>query len=226
MNSESGCNSERSLLERASQGDAAALRSLVQQIAPVVQARAARIMLRSKSRLGRDVRQDVEDLTQEVLVGLLADNLRVLKNWEPSRGLSLRGFVGLVAERQVVSTLRNGRRSPFRDRPVAVEDLDSGPSSESAGPFAISSSREFVRLLLERLQESLTPLGLEMFHRLYVKQESVDEVCLHTGMQEQAVYAWKSRLGKMARRLLDELELSKRPPYRAMTMLREERSHG
>ena len=45
---------------------------------------------------GRDIRQEVEDLSQEVFLQLFAEGGRVLATWQPERGLTLLNFVGLV----------------------------------------------------------------------------------------------------------------------------------
>jgi len=54
------------------------------------------LFYRNRSAAGRDVRQEVADLIQEVFMALFADDARVLRSWQPERGLSLDNFVGLV----------------------------------------------------------------------------------------------------------------------------------
>jgi DNA-directed RNA polymerase specialized sigma24 family protein len=99
------------LIRRALTGDPTALTELVAVLTPVIQARVARTLLARRHRLacGRDVRQEVEDLSQDVFLTLFSRDSRVLRDWQPERGLSLESFVGLVAERQVLSFLRSGR---------------------------------------------------------------------------------------------------------------------
>src|ERR1700742_4584307 len=113
-----------SLTRRALDGDQAALASLVAVLTPVIQARVARTLLarRSFQSGGRSVRQEVEDLTQEVWVALFAREARVLRSWDAERGLSLPNFVGLVAERQVISFLRSGRRNPWKEEPSFTDE--------------------------------------------------------------------------------------------------------
>jgi RNA polymerase sigma-70 factor (ECF subfamily) len=115
------------LIRRALTGDPTALTELVAVLTPVIQARVARTLLARRHRLagGRDVRQEVEDLSQDVFLTLFSRDARVLRDWQPGRGLSLESFVGLVAERQVLSFLCSGRaemsgnvpqaRSPWKD---------------------------------------------------------------------------------------------------------------
>ncbi len=192
------------LVERALARDGNALRSLVDVLTPVIQARVARALLRRASAAsGRNIRQEVEDLTQDVFAALFADGGKVLRAWEPGRGLSLVNFVGFVAERQVASILRTTRRSPWTEDPTLMEELDT-PVDE-AGVEVRVESQQMLEVLLDRLREELSPLGQSLFEMLFIHQRSVPEVCERTGMSRDAVYAWQSRLGKLSRKLGAEL---------------------
>src|SRR5215831_17740303 len=128
------------LVREALTGDQAALTRLVALLTPVIQARVARTLLAHRPRLGggRDVRQEVEDLTQEVFLSLFVKDGQVLRSWEAGRGLSLQNFVGLVSERQVVSLLRSGKRNPWKEEPSPAEELDA--AAEDGGPEEVTAS--------------------------------------------------------------------------------------
>lgn len=193
----------RADLEVALSGDTSALAELVDRLTPVVQTRVAR-SLRRRDRLGsRSVRQEVEDLSQEVFVALFADDAKVLRSWDPARGLSLANFVGFVAERQVASILRTGKRNPWREDPTLTEELDG--ADPAPDPHHAATSRQILRRLLLRLEEVLSPLGRHLFELIYLQEKSVSEVERETGLGSDAVYAWRSRLRRLARRNLAEL---------------------
>lgn len=194
-----------SLVKRALSGDQGALTRLVAALTPVIQARVARTLLcrRARAGAGRDVRQEVEDLTQDVFLALFSRGSHVLRSWQAERGLSLESFVGLVAERQVVSFLRSGRRNPWKEDPSPVEELDTAASD--SGPEEAAASREQLGLLLDRLREKLTPLGHQIFLLLFVRELSIPEAMAATGLSADAVYAWRSRLRRLARQLLAEM---------------------
>lgn len=192
-----------SLVAAALSGRPAAIRALVDALMPVVQSRAARALARYRPR-SRDARQDVEDLVQEIFAALFEHDARVLRSWDPAKGLSLRNFVGLVAQRAAHGMLRSGRRTPWPDDPtdpVDLEGLDEGPSD----PLARITSRAELEHLLDRLTEELSPRGLALFYRLCVHQEDVRVVAESTGMTEVAVYAFRKRLERTARELAREL---------------------
>ncbi|HEY2295483.1 MAG TPA: hypothetical protein VGM86_32670 [Thermoanaerobaculia bacterium] len=193
------------MVREALAGDRDALTRLVAVLTPVIQARVARTLRARRSHLGadRNGRQEVEDLTQEIFLSLFAREGHVLRSWQAERGLSLENFVGLVSQRHVMSFLRSGKRNPWKEEPVPAADLDRpAPGSD---PEEDTASREQLRLLLERLREKLSPLGCHLFELLFVQELSVTETMASSGLSAGAVYAWKSRLGRLAQELLAEL---------------------
>jgi RNA polymerase sigma-70 factor (ECF subfamily) len=193
------------LIDRALHGDEDALRNLVDSLSVVIQARVVRALLRRKDLSGdRDVRQEVEDLTQEVFGSLFANSGRVLRNWDPSRGLSLKNFVGLVAEREVASILRTGKRNPWRDDPTMDGELHEHVGADP-GPEQQVALREELELVLDEVRMRLSPLGLNMFEQLIVEGRDAAEVGQELGMSVDAIYAWRSRCAKLVRTVAAEL---------------------
>lgn len=194
-----------SVIRDALAGDRRALREFVGALTPVIQARVVRGLARRRMAAGnRDPRQEVEDMTQDVFGALFANDGRVLRSWDPERGLSLANFVGLVADRQVASILRSGRKSPWTDTPAELDEVESAAGSVPDAAPQIESRRT-LSLLLDRLRESLSPRGLELFQRLYVDEEPVDDVARVMGMTREAIYAWRNRVSKILQKLAAEL---------------------
>jgi RNA polymerase sigma factor (sigma-70 family) len=192
-------------LHAALDGDAAALAQLVDVATPVVQARVARALLRRAQSRGRDISQEVADLTQEVFLALFVDDAKALRAWNPALGLSLPNFIGLLAQRRVASIMRVRRRAPWSETPGG-DDLDPGPTADSESPDARLFSRDLLERLFEALEASLSPRGLQLFYMLYVNELSIEETCARSGLNPGAVYQWKSRLGQAAREALRELQ--------------------
>lgn len=192
------------LLQRGIAGDRSALRDVLAAITPVVQARAARALLRYGGGARRDVRQEVEDLTQQVFLALFADDARALRQWDPARGLSLPNFVGLLAEREVITIVRSRRKNPWTEEPTEHDELDRGPDSDR-GPERIAASRETLAAVLGRLRERLNERGHDLFRWLVVEGRAVEEVCSMTGMTPDAVYAWRTRFARLVREIAEDL---------------------
>ena len=149
------------------------------------------------------MRQEVEDLTQEVFLALFAEDARVLRGWSAEPGLSLANFVGLVAERQALSILRSRRRSPWSDDPGIEEELEVDAGAVDQEREVVS--RDMLDRLLDRLATELSPLGQRIFDLFFVDGASLEEAMEETGLTSDALYAWRSRLRKRARRLLAEM---------------------
>jgi RNA polymerase sigma-70 factor (ECF subfamily) len=203
-------NRAAELISRALAGDEPALARLVDRLTPVIQARVVRTLLLAPPAERRGgLRQQLEDLCQEVFLALFADGGRVLRSWEPERGLSLDNFVGLVARRRALSFLRSGRGGARTEDPAPDGELER--AAPESGPEADALGREQLRLLLRRLEEELSPLGWHLFRLLLVEERPVEEVERATRMSRDALYAWRSRLRRHARRLVDETTPSARP---------------
>ena len=191
-------------LERALDGDAEAIRSLVRELTPVVQARVARVLIRQETR-GRDGRQEVADLCQEVFLLLFRDRGRVLRTWQPARGMSLPNFVGLIATRRTLDVLRSGRRSPWTEDPTLARDMPE-PAAEGAQDVeARVAARDLWSRVLDRLTERLSPKGMRLFERLLIEEQPVAEVAASLEMTTAAVYAWQGRLKALVREVAAEL---------------------
>jgi RNA polymerase sigma-70 factor (ECF subfamily) len=202
-----------SLVERALERDPTAVRLLVKALTPVLHARVARVLLAHRPLAkGRDVRQEVEDLVQRVFVALFADGGRTLRQWDPARGLSLLGYVGCVAERDALSMLRSRRQCPWTEDPTLEEDIDRD-SAPSTSPESDLNRRQTLALVVERLRARLSERGAALFQLLVVEERPVEQVCAAMRMTPEAVYAWRSRLARLARSIAAEIA-TETPPHR------------
>ena len=193
------------LIERVLAGDPASIRRFVAEVRPVIQYRVAvALRRRASAARGRDLHQEVGDMTQEVFEALFANGAKKIRAWDPERGLSLANYVGLLAEREVASILRRLRRSPWTEDPTEAADLDSA-SGDAMSPERRVAARHTLARLLERLREELTPQGLHMFQRLFVDRVPADRLAVEEGISRDGVYQWSSRLKKVVGRLRAEV---------------------
>jgi len=210
-------------LQRTLDGERGEVRALIAALAPYVQARVTRVLHRYRGRAGgRSLRQEVDDLTQEAFVELFERDARTLKSWDPARGTSLTSFAQIVAERVAISILRSGKRSPFTEDPTEHAGEDRVPES-GQGPERRAASREVLLRVLDLLKEELSPRGWELFHALHVEEREVEAICTAFAMQPDAVYAWRSRIGKRVRAMVNELEAPSDPGVLARTNRKEAR---
>lgn len=181
-------------------------RSLVRELSDVIRARASRAILRrSEAPMGRnELQDDVEELTQEVLLVLFAERARALRAWDPARGLSLRNYVGMVATREITRILESGRRSPWNERRVNREPTEAETGSSPGAESQILAGN-MIAYIMTRLRQEASPLAVQLFKVLFVDDRSIEEARAATGMTRDSIYAWRSRLSKMACRIADSM---------------------
>jgi RNA polymerase sigma factor (sigma-70 family) len=200
------------LLDRVLAGDDEAIRRLVDGLSPIIQARVVRVLRRLGGLRQRNVREEVEDLTQEVFATLFASGGRALKAWDRERGVPFPFYVGVIAERHVISLFRSGKRRPWREDATEEARLErKGGGSGAHGPESSLASRQLFDRLLEAMRQALSPLGMRIFELAYVEEREIKEVAEAVGISEDAVYVWRSRLRKLAGELLDGLERTPPP---------------
>ena len=187
----------RDEVHKALAGDRAGLTALVRTLLPVIKVEVGVALVRRALPLRRDPRQDIDDFSQEVLLSLLAEGGRLLRQWDPERGRSLASFVRLITRQRVSRILHGHKGNPWSDE--AVEDI--GAVMEEGRDDLALESREELRGLLERLRAHLSPRGLQLFEEIYVQQRPIAEVARELGMTREAVDAWNTRTRNLARRL-------------------------
>jgi DNA-directed RNA polymerase specialized sigma24 family protein len=193
------------LVLRAAAKDPEAVRTLVRAIGPVIHGRVAKALVRRGGR-GRDLTQEIEDLTQEVFLALFENDAKALRAWAPERG-PLGGFVALIADHHVFSVFRSGKRRPWSDDVDPLLEPDAH-ASEGKSPEVRVASRQALDGVLARLRAELSPRGFDIFVRLYVEEQAIEVVSRELTMTVDALYAWRSRLAKHVRGLAAELDRS------------------
>ncbi len=196
-------DTEAGILHQALSGRPDYLPVLVDRWTPVIQARVVRVLRRQGYQGDPRTHQEVEEFVQQVFVSLFEEGGRALRAWNPERGLSLDNWVGLIAERQVLSLIRTRKRNPWTEEPVDAVELDR--ASHQPGPEDEAMSRDVLARLLSRLQERLSPLGWRIFQLLYLEEKSVEAAARLSGLSAAAIYAWRSRLRRLALELRQDL---------------------
>lgn len=191
------------LVRAAVAREPARVRELVRRLTPEVQGAVAGVLLRAGGGRAGSIRREVEDLTQDVFLALFEKHGAALSRWDPQAGMSLNGFVRLAARRSTISILRSKVRNPFQHRPQDPSDFEAAASPDAAVEVALTSRQALLRLL-DALRARLSPLGLEMFCRLFAWEQGVDVVCQETGLGVEAVYQWRSRLRKLVQQIAEE----------------------
>ena len=189
------------LVRRALAREPQACRELVDRLTPAIQRQVNAALIRRR----RGSRQDVRDLTQEVFRILFDDDGRILRDWDPSRGATLEGWVKLVSERRVLNILVSGRRSGHSEDPQDPVDFDLDPA-DGPSPERSALTRQQLDRVLDALSASLSDQGYDMFYALFVEEREVAWIMDRYGLSRDAVYAWRSRIKKTLKKISRDSE--------------------
>lgn len=195
------------LVERALRREPEALRELVERLRGTVQSEVGRVLERyAPARRAGSVRQELEDLMQEVFAGLFADDARALRLWRPEGGRSLEVFVRWYARRQAISILRTGKRSPWTEEAMPDEALESATLDLEDGAVERSiEAQDLLEKILDRLPTVLSPEQLRLFELAFVEEQSVEALCATFDVGRGVIYQRLTRLRRIVRRLANEV---------------------
>lgn len=212
---------DEELVQRALGGDRGARRQIAGQLLESIQREVAYCLMRAAAPTGRDPRQEVRDMVQEVLVSLFEHDARELRRWDPARGRSLDSFVRLVARRRVARILGQRAGNPWADAPTDPDDLDE--ADERRLVERLEGRHQLDRVLVA-LTGRMNARDQELFELIFVEERDPDEVAARLEMSQGAVNAWSYRMRKLARSIAAGLEPEVSSHAPAST--RGETSHG
>ena len=142
--------------------------------------REVRIVLRPIAvRYRRDLRDVAEDLVQDILLTLFHEEGRVLRTWDPARGMRLSSFVALVVRRYVYRRFRGFRGNPWSSDPAAAEELVAHlEDGITVGPSLLADIEYRLQLdaILGILQGELSDRDWRLFTMLFVEQHSPADI--------------------------------------------------
>ncbi len=173
-------------MRRALAGEAAAKRTLAGRLLVVIAREVGFMLARRAAPTRRDPRQELRDLSQDVLVLLFEQDGQELARWDPARGRTLDSFVSLVTRRRVARILAGGRGNPWGSDPTAPEDMEGLFEVDQHEVAALEARHELAGVLL-RLQAEMTTRDAEIFEMMYVEERAPEEVCEAMGMTRAAL---------------------------------------
>ncbi|MEL7370700.1 MAG: hypothetical protein AAFN74_17405 [Myxococcota bacterium] len=181
-----------------------ALHHLIRRLDPVLRIRANRAIETKRGDAGL-ARTDVDDLMQEIWAFLFAEDFRVLRTWDPTRGRTLRSYVGMIATRFCVDLLRGRRLNPQRELASELTALE-----RDAALVDDLEVRTLTRCFLERLVAGMRDLlskdGQALLDVMYLEGASPAEAEARTGLPRTKIYNQRRRITMLARQLARELE--------------------
>lgn len=174
------------LLQRASRGDAAAVKECVSRFGPLVWGLARRMS---------PTRADAEDAVQDIYLDLWAHGDR----YDPARA-SPELFVAVIARRRLIDQRRKAQRRPATDSIDTAEAAGLELTSHDGGVETAAEAAMAARAMDELRPEQREVLRLSLAEGL-----THEEIAGHTGMPLGTVKAHARRgLMRIRKRLLGE----------------------
>ena len=189
---------DHALVRRAIAGVASAVEILIRRLMPVVRARVRRALGRGGARLGP---AEGDDLVQEIWLKLIDRSGAQLLEYDPARGASLEGYVGMIAEREAGNFLRRSSAQKRGGHLVTVEPGAELPSS-APSPEESASASDLAARLGEHLEKELPARGLLVFRYAFTDELPPNEVAKILGVTVQVIYNWQHKIRAAARAFL------------------------
>lgn len=180
-------------------GDVDSLRAFVRHFTPIFRARVRRALLGPRGAALWVSRDDVDDVVQLTFEAIFSRGARVLRDYDPDRGMSLDSYLGQIASREAHNYLdKRAAAKRGGGRREVVTDPSEGPIGEARAlglsPEASYQLRQEARRLEEALLSRLSAKGRIFFHLLYVEELEVEEIQARLGVSRDAVYTWRKRI--------------------------------
>jgi DNA-directed RNA polymerase specialized sigma24 family protein len=176
------------LVRQAADGNTEARRALAVRLLPVMRARARRAA-------ARGARVDIDDVVQHTWVVLLSDGARQLLQWNPARGATMEGYVGMVTEREVGNE-RQRQSTVSKHQPLTHDGVLPEVSGACLEQQAVD--RDLVRKAAQHLTTRLPPLGARVFTALTFDGLEPAQAAAAAGISRQAVYNWQHQTRQLA----------------------------
>jgi RNA polymerase sigma factor (sigma-70 family) len=186
------------LVRRAIGGDTPALAMLARRLMPVIRSRVRRALSRAGARM---CRREIDDLVHDVWVELLAEGGRRLRSYDPRRGVSLAGWVAILADREIRSALRRASAEKRGGAATTVpwrEEL----VCDAADPESTVIAEALATRLRAALEGTLAMSGRRVLELSFGADLPSSEVARRMGVSVQVVYNWQHRIRTTARRLI------------------------
>lgn len=183
---------EATLVKNALRGGARARASLVSYLTPELQRR-ARWYLGRQPRARGDY-AEVDDLVNTTWLRLLERDQRLLRAYDPRRGMGLPSYAELLLRRELFRDRRRGRSV----KRGAGADHSEFEDSVLWGDWLVDDAQRRVELV-KHLEQTLPARSRAVFEAMYVRHLSVAETATELRMARQCVYNHRHKIRAEAR---------------------------
>lgn len=189
------CPSDVQLITAVAAGSDAALEVFVARFRNLIRSCISRTLVRSGMSAETDV---VDDVHADVLLAVLTNDFRRLRQYRRDRGCAVSSWIGLITVSTTLDYVRRERRQRYRT--VDDDELEAC-APPVPGPDVDYEAYERIERLNEALR-SCSPRDREFARLYFVDGLSATEVAAATGVQVQTVYSRRVKLERRLTRLV------------------------
>jgi RNA polymerase sigma factor (sigma-70 family) len=191
----------REQLDRVVAGDAQAVRLFVRDLGVWF-----RGLVRKHFRLSGIPPDEDEDFLQELIVELFRDHARVLCEWDPRKGASLKTYLSSRVDSRLIDWRRRQQSKPVRSG--GGRERDVGPSLLDHKPAHGASPAEHAELveLVRHMEASCTSEERLIFAKLVLDDQPAKDVAEEMNLSLDTVNQRKSRLVRRLQQLWRRLQ--------------------
>ena len=193
------------LVDQVIAGNRAAIRLLIENLTPVIQLAVVHILKRcTQSYQHNHIHLEVTDYCQEIFILIFKNNSKILRDWNPDKGMNLKSYISLITKRRVISSLRNIKFTQSLDDDTIDTNIDSflkTPDEESQ-----FINRHLLYRIIKSLKNEISSFGYEIFVQIFLYGYSAEEVASKMNLTKNSVYVWKNRLKAQAKNISVQLE--------------------
>jgi len=133
---------------------------------------------------------DADEIFSEVMVGILRDDMRKLRLYDPRRGTKLSSWIGMIATNTAYDFLRGTARRPMLDRLEGAVDISDDSTVDPLGEVLAKERRSHLNTLLSDYSDKD-----RAFVALYYAQGlEAEEVAEEMAISVKTVYSKKHKL--------------------------------
>lgn len=187
-------------------GDRGAIQLLVNNLTPVIQLAIVHVLKRRPLNQQHNyVHLEVADHCQDVFILLFKNNSKILREWNPDKGMNLKSYVSLIAKRRVISSLRKIEFTQSLDDDSINENIDTFLKTPDEGNQFVN--RHLLFRIINSLKDEISEFGYDIFVQIFLYGFTAEEISHKTNLSKNAIYVWKNRLIAHVKKISVELEL-------------------
>jgi RNA polymerase sigma-70 factor (ECF subfamily) len=145
-------------------------------------------------------RDDIDDLTNDVWLALLRDDLRKLRQYDAERGFRIASFIGLVATNVAIDHLRT-RQAESAPLDEGLEDIVSLRMEAPRDALEFREQANLAQEALNRLSHDERDFVVWCFR----DEQPPEELARHLGVTTNTVYSRKFKVREKLQKIVAEL---------------------